>query len=140
MNYLGTSTKIRLQQLQNNLWSPIQIFSHPNPIIDGPNKSTTNFKIIQLLNHLEISLSNSLNRYLYTLSESLVSIESILKSHPKYSTFKTQLRHHKLLFLEQLTSFDNLYLLDWKHISPRINKIPKGKKPSWFTILRRYNY
>ena len=52
LDLLGTSSLIRLQQLQNNLWSTSSIFSHPNPIIDGPNKSTTNFKIIQLINHL----------------------------------------------------------------------------------------
>jgi ribonuclease HI len=132
---LGISTQIRLQQLQNNLWSPTRIFSHLNPIIDGPNKLTTNFKIIQLLNHLGIDIPKSSNSYPHTLSEGSISLESILNSHPKYSMFKTQLRHHQILFLDQLTSFNNQYLLDWKHISPRINKIPKGKKPSWFSIL-----
>src|SRR6185295_7675527 len=49
---LGTSTCIRLQQLQNNLWSSTSILIHDNPIIDGPNKHTVNFKIIQLFKHL----------------------------------------------------------------------------------------
>ena len=43
---LGISTRIRLQQLQNNLWSSTSILIHDNPIIDGPNKHTINFKII----------------------------------------------------------------------------------------------
>jgi len=43
---LEISTKIRIQQLQNNLWSTTDILQHPNPIIDGLNKHTTNFKII----------------------------------------------------------------------------------------------
>ena len=43
---LGTSTKIRLQQLQNNLWSSINILQHKQPLIDEPNKLTLNFQII----------------------------------------------------------------------------------------------
>lgn len=41
---LGNSTHIRLQQLQNNLWSTTNILQHPNPLIDGPNKHSTTFK------------------------------------------------------------------------------------------------
>jgi len=45
---LGISTCIRLQQLQNNLWSTTNILEHPQPNVDGQNKHTLNFKIIQL--------------------------------------------------------------------------------------------
>jgi ribonuclease HI len=84
---------------------------------------------------MAINISNSSNSYPHTLHEGSISIESILSSHPKYPTFKKQLRHHQILFFDQLTSFNNQCLLDWKHISPRINKIPKGKKPLWFIVL-----
>ena len=52
---LGISTHIRLQQLQNNLWSPTNILQYPNPIIDDKNKNTTIFKIIQLLLNLNMT-------------------------------------------------------------------------------------
>jgi len=133
---LGTSTRIRLQQLQNNLWSPTSILIHDNPIIDGPNKHTVNFKIIQLFKHLGVMFtSNPLYNIPCTIQEGSISLESLLSSHSKYTTFKKQLRHHGILYLDQLTTFDNSCLLDWKHISPRINKIPKGKQPLWFTYL-----
>src|SRR6185295_8353719 len=64
-----------------------------------------------------------------------ISLESLLCSHPKYLTFKKQLKYHGILYLDQLTTFDNSCLLDWKHISPRIHKIPKDKQPLWFTYL-----
>jgi len=135
-NLLGTSLHIRIQQIQNNLWSTTSIFSHPNPTIDGPNKQTTNFKIIQLFKHLGWTINpNPSYSIPYTIKEGNISLESLLSSHPKYSTFKKQIRHHHLLFLDQLTSFDNSCLLDWKHISPRLNKIPKGRIPLWFTYL-----
>lgn len=56
---LGKSTRIRLQQLQNNLWSSVNILAHNNPIIDGPNKQSVNFKIIQLFKHLGITISSN---------------------------------------------------------------------------------
>ena len=49
---LGISTRIRIQQLQYNLWSSTSILSHPNPLIDGPNRLTTSFKVIQLLKYI----------------------------------------------------------------------------------------
>jgi hypothetical protein len=133
---LGTSTRIRIQQLQNNLWSPTSIFSHPNPIIDGPNHLTTNFKIVQLIRHIGWTFSiNPTYNIPYTLHDGTISLESLLSSHSKYPIFKKQLRYHKLLFLDQLTTYDNLYLLHWHHISPRLNKLPKGVIPQWFTTL-----
>jgi hypothetical protein len=127
---VGISTRIRLQQLQNNLWSSISILAHPNPIIDGHNKHSTNFKISQLITHINWSISPSLSYKIpFTITEQSTTLESLLSVHPKYITFKKQLRNHKILFLDQLTSFDNLCLLHWKHISPKLNKLPKGRKP-----------
>src|SRR6201988_2830769 len=68
---LGISTQIRVQQLQNNLWSSTSILSHPNSIIDSPNRHTTNFKIIQLLKYLNWKVSS-------TVQEGSVTLESIL--------------------------------------------------------------
>src|SRR5690242_5944892 len=133
---LGISTRIRIQQLQNNLWSPTNIFTHPNPIIDGPNRLTTNFKIIQLIKHIGWTFfTNPIYNIPFTLNDGAISLESLLSSHPKYFIFKKQLRYHKLLFLDQLTTYDNSCLLHWQHISPRFNKLPKGVVPQWFTTL-----
>src|SRR5690242_10878072 len=71
----------------------------------------------------------------YTVNTETITLESILSSHSKYLSFKKQLRQHHILFLDQLTIYDNSCLLDWKHISPRIHKIPKGRKPLWFITL-----
>jgi alpha/beta superfamily hydrolase len=60
-NLIGISTHIRLQQLQNNLWSTTNILQHPHPYIDGPNKNTTTYKIIQLFNKLQITLQANSN-------------------------------------------------------------------------------
>jgi hypothetical protein len=76
---LGISTKIRLQQLQNNLWSATNILQHNQPLIDGPNKLTFNFKIIQLLQHLGISiLANSNVLWPNTIHDGYQPLEPIL--------------------------------------------------------------
>ena len=133
---LGITTRIRLQQLQNNLWSATNILQHTQPIIDGPNRHTTNFKIIQLLNHMGITVqANSNILWPQTIENNCTPLERILSKHPKYSTFKQQLRHKQILYLEQLCSTDNTTLLTWQHISPRLLHLPTGRKPLWFSYL-----
>src|SRR5205085_8618839 len=133
---LGTSTQIRLQQLQNNLWSTTNILQHPQPQIDGPNKHSTNFKIILLCNYLNIPiLTNTNNSQPTTISDPYTPLEKILQHNNFYNSFKHQLRIKQILFLEQLTSADNYTLLDWTYISPRLNYLSKGRKPKWFTTL-----
>ena len=122
---LGLTTRIRLQQLQNNLWSATNILQHPNSLIDGPNRHTTTFKIIQLFNSLNISITSNHNlAWPQTISGGSLPLENILSQHPNYHTFKQQLRHKKILFLEQLCSANNNVLLDWSHLSPRLFHIP----------------
>jgi hypothetical protein len=133
---LGTTTHIRLQQLQNNLWSTTNILQHSQPIIDGPNKYTTNFKIIQLLTHLNMQITaNQEIIWPKTISNAHQPIEPILIQHPQYIQFKKQLRHHKILYLEQLCTADNSTLLCWQDLSPRLHQIPKGRQPLWFSYL-----
>jgi hypothetical protein len=131
---LGVTTQIRLQQLQNNLWSTTNILQHPNPLIDGANKHTTTFQIIQLLRHMQFTIT-AYSIQPYTLTYPYTPIETLLHTHPDYNNFKKQLRNKYILYLEQLTSFDNSTLLDWTHISPKLGQIPTGRKPKWFTIL-----
>src|SRR6185295_12059414 len=112
-NLLGISTCIRIQQLQNNLWSSTSILIHNNPYINKPNKHTINFKIIQLFKHFGITFaSNSLYNILYTIQERSISLESLLSLYSKYLIFKKQLGYHCILYLDQLTTFNNLCILD----------------------------
>jgi ribonuclease HI/endonuclease/exonuclease/phosphatase family metal-dependent hydrolase len=133
---LGTTTHIRLQHLQNNLWSTTNILQHPNPVIDGLNKNTTTFKIILLFKYLNLTITTNSNLSTpHTINSSHTPIEQFLSSDKSYSIFKQQLRSKRILFLEQLTSADNTTLLLWNHISPRLNYLPKGKQPKWFSII-----
>src|SRR5205085_9338352 len=129
-NLLGISTQIRLQQLQNNLWSTTNILQHPQPQIDSPNKNSTNFKIILLFHYSNISiLTNTNNRQPTTISDPYIPLEKIFQ-HNLYNSFKHQLQTKQILFLEQLTSADNYTLLNWSHIFLRLNYLSKGHKPT----------
>jgi ribonuclease HI len=135
-NLLGTSTQIRIQQLQNNLWSTTNILQHPNPQVEGPNKHTTTFKIIKLFNYLGITIiANNNYQWPKTYQHSAYPLEKILSQHTLYRTFKKQLRQKNLLYLDQLMTSENNVLLKWQHISPRIYHLPKGKQPLWFSVL-----
>ena len=82
---MGTSTHIRLQQLQNNLWSTTNILQHPNPLIDRPNKNTTTFKIIQLLSQLNLTIqAHTTCLKPYTLTNQYTPIEILLTTEKLY--------------------------------------------------------
>ena len=89
---LGISTQIRLQQLQNNLWSTTNILQHPQPQIDGPNKNSTNFKIILLFKYLNIPIiTNTNNTQPITISDLYTPLEKNFQYDNLYNSFKHQL-------------------------------------------------
>ena len=135
-NLLGTTTKIRIQQIQNNLWSTTNILQHPNLIIDGKNKYSTNFKIIQLLQYLNMQIDAHYSIMLpHTITHTAYPLEKLLNKHNSYNIIKKQLKIKNILYLDQLTTMDNSTLLKWEHLSPRIGYLPKGKIPTWFKYL-----
>ena len=78
---------------------------------------------------------HSSNFILFILSYPYTPIEKLLHLHKLYPQFKKQLCIKQIIYLEQLTLCDNSVLLDWQHISPRIQQILKGHKPLWFLTL-----
>jgi len=80
-------------------------------------------------------LTHTNNRQPTTISDPYTPLEKILQHNNLYNSFKHQLRTKQILFLEQLTSADNHTLLDWTHISLRLNYLPKSHKPKWFITL-----
>ena len=111
-NLLGTTTKIRIQQLQNNLWSTTNILQHLNLIIDGKNKYSTNFKIIQLLQYLNMQIDAHYSIMLpYTITHTAYPLKKLLNKHNSYNIFKKQLKIKNILYLDQLTTIDNSTLL-----------------------------
>jgi len=112
-NLLGTTTKIRIQQLQNNLLSITNILQHSNPIINGKNKYSTNFKIIQLLQHLNMQIdAHSSIIWPNTIIHNAYPLELLFNQHNAYNIFKKQLKTKNILYLDQLTTMDNSTLLE----------------------------
>src|SRR5437763_6558136 len=100
-NLLGTITKIRIQQLQNNLWFTTNILQHSNPIIDGKNKYSTNFKIIQLLQHLNMQIDAYYSIiWLHTIIYTAYLLEKLLNKYNSYNIFKKQLKIKNILYLD----------------------------------------
>ena len=111
-NILGTTTKICIQQLQNNLQSTTNILHHSNLIIDGKNKYSTNFKIIQLLQYLNMQIDAHYSIIqLHTITHTAYPLEKLLNKHNSYNIFKKQLKIKNILYLDQLTTMNNSILL-----------------------------
>jgi hypothetical protein len=106
-------------------------------LLDYPNfnNNTIIFHLIQLAkNNISINIDNNLlNNYSNNITK-LNSIYSLLNYKPKLQTINS-LRNNKILFLEQLLTSDNQYLLPWNNIYLRTQKATRGKKPTWFTKL-----
>ena len=111
-NLLGTTTHIRLQQLQNTLWSTINILQHPKPTITGPNKYSTTFQIILLFKHLQLSIQAH-ESYLWpkTVHDAHTPLELLINKYKQFSYFNSQLYNKQILYLEQLSTADNSTLL-----------------------------
>ena len=94
------------------MWSTTNILHHPNPIIDRKNKYSTNFKIIQLLQYLNIQIDayHSI-AWPHTITHTAYPLEKLLNEHNSYCTFKKQLKIKNILYLDQLTTMDNTILL-----------------------------
>ena len=94
------------------MWSTTNILHYPNPIIDKKNKYSTNFKIIQLLQYLNIQIDAHYSiAWLHTITHIAYPLEKLLNEHNSYCTFKKQLKIKNILYLDQLTTMDNTTLL-----------------------------
>ena len=125
----------RIKNWLTKIWQP---FLLPNTASKFSLK-TKNFTFIfqlSLLNNSNIflSLNNSLNSLPINISSSTKTIYNILPSNISYSLINS-LQNNKILFIEQLTTADNLYILSWNNIYLHTKKSTHGPTPSWYTKL-----
>ena len=113
------------------MWSTTNILHHPNLINDRKNKYSTNFKIIQLLQYLNIQIDTYYSIvWPYTIIYTAYPLEKLLNKYNSYCIFKKQLKIKNILYLDQLTTIDNSTLLKWKYLSPQISYLSNGKTPT----------
>ena len=126
---------LRIKDWLYKIWQP-QLTSK---LLTYHSRKVTNYNLIFQLSQLaknNITLANI--NSLLSLSSSLPSLQSniynILPSNINLATTNS-LRNNKLLFVEQITTADNLHLLPWNNIYLWTNKSTKEKLPKWFSQL-----
>ena len=131
---MGTSTRIRLQHLQNLFWSKSVVTETFDFMRTKKSHSLLN-DILTICKQHEITFKLST-----TIRENLlikggnITIEELLKDEDCYSQYRRGLRQRRLLFLEQLSSFDGKRLLHWQELKGNERR---GPKPGWFKIIER---
>ena len=120
----------RIKNWLTKIWQP---FLLPNTASKFSLKTKNFTFIFQLLllnnSNIFLSLNNSLNSLPINISSSTKTIYDILPSNISYSLINS-LRNNKILFIEQLTTADNLYILPWNNIYLRTKKSTHGPTPS----------
>src|SRR5260364_56649 len=95
------------------------------------------FQLIQLAKN-NITLSNlSLNSYYPDFFSNIHLIYDILPSNPQTFIINS-MRNNQLLFIEQITTANNKYILPWNNIYLHTNKPTKGRQPSWFSNILHF--
>ena len=93
------------------------------------------FHLSQLArNNITITLPPQITNYPPSISIHSPLIYNILPPTPNNLTLNS-LKNNKILFIEQITTADNNFLLSWNNIYLRTNKATRGRQPSWFTRL-----
>ena len=130
---LHTVTYIRLnkiQQLEGLSRSPLVDW----PYTAIPKKQLTSFTTAMITFCRQHGFSFDINRNVDNLI--LGGNNTIRKAipEPTYAQARNQLNNHSFLYIEQLTSLDGSYLLNWRDISRRYNA-KTFKTPKWFIEL-----
>jgi exonuclease III/ribonuclease HI len=124
----------RIKEWLSKIWYP----TISKEIIQQNKQKLSNFTCITHLlyisnyniniNNLNINISNTLNNTKTNL------IYNFLPPNPNSSTIQS-LKNNRILFLEQILTANNSFLLPWKNIYLRTNKTSRGRIPSWYTKL-----
>jgi hypothetical protein len=106
----------RIKNWLTKIWQPLFLPNTPSKF----SQKTKNFSFIFQLSFLNnsniyFSLNNSLNTSSINIPTTTKTIYDILPSNTSSSLTKS-LQNNKILFVEQLTTANNLYLLPWNNI------------------------
>ena len=103
---LGSTTRIRLQNLQNLFWSNEPITESLETFKTGRNQSLINDILnICKANKFTFKLSEGIRKNLIIKGGNFL-VRDILVEKSCFSLYRKSLRQRNILFLEQLTSFD----------------------------------
>jgi hypothetical protein len=106
-------------------------------------RKTQNFTLLFHLsqiaqNNISLLIFSQISSYPSQIPENTHTIYDILPPNPPISTTNS-LRNNKIMFVEQITTANNLDILPWNNIYLRTNRTSRGCIPNWFTQISQQN-
>src|SRR6185295_7865675 len=130
----GITTKIRVQKLQNDIWSTTPIWKYNFKYYRGK-KYNRLTKIITELKNLNIEIESRKNEIPITIKGGNLTIEDAINDPEIYGKIRKQLKKNNFMFIEQITNNNPNYvkLQSWNQIKKgeNVKKIAK-----WYEIIK----
>jgi hypothetical protein len=132
-NECGVITKIRLQCLQNRIWSTKPLWQLTTESWQRITNLGLDGQVIALLAKNDINFSITIqNQFPICPTGGNISVEQFMNSSDWYSNNRDACRKHKVLFIEQVINANMTKTLEWLNID---QEKPTSIVPHWFTEL-----
>src|SRR4051812_14798447 len=133
-NECGTITKIRLQNLQNQIWSSEPLWQLTAESWKGITNLGLDGQIIALLAKNEINYNiTTQNLFPICPTGGGISVEKFMNSQNWYKKNRKACCKHKVLFIEQMINANMTKTLEWLNID---QEKPTSTIPNWFKELK----
>jgi exonuclease III len=134
-NLVGTSTRIRLQQFQNEAWQTESVLTNPVIVKIKSGHNLTG----DILEHLKendftFPTTDTNGNMIVLPSGGACPIIDYVETD-WYMENRSGLRHKQIFFLDQLFNLDFSSLLEWPHFLTLNNCKAMGRIPKWFNEL-----
>jgi ribonuclease HI len=130
----ASTTKIRLQQLQNTFWSTNSILHNKLPFWTSSRKRNLNNDILNMLKVQGITFTTTFHHQICeTINNRGTPIEAFMGSS-WYNKHRKDLRNRQIIYCEQVMSPTLSQTLAWHQIKKRS---AQGKTPKWFTSIHQ---
>ncbi|RHZ81198.1 hypothetical protein Glove_123g91 [Diversispora epigaea] len=129
---VGITTKIRLQQLQNRMWDPEEIYNKKviGSVRNKQLKSNLSAHILNIMGEKGITLQKTkLEDLPHAPGGGAYDLKSFMEDREWYNRNRDSLRRRGVMFLEQLMNADLTQCIPWQQINGRPSK---GVQPRWY--------
>ncbi|RHZ50283.1 hypothetical protein Glove_502g39 [Diversispora epigaea] len=137
---VGITTKVRLQQLQNRMWDPEEIYDKKviGSMGNKQLKGNLTAQILKIMGDKGITLKKTKIEELPQAPEGgSYDLKSFMENREWYNRNRDSLRRKGVMFLEQLMNASLTQCIPWQQVKGRPSK---GVQPKWYNeVVDEYN-
>src|SRR6185436_16783481 len=137
-NKVETTTRIRLQQYQNEIWQPESVLTNITCVKVNTGHNLTG-DILELLKESGFSFPITINNENLIVSPTKGCCLIIQHMNTKwYKMNRPSLRQRRIMYMEQLMNLDFTTSLEWIHLLTFIKANRQGITSKWFESIRQF--